>query len=204
MFRASSFSFVFMARFSACSRRGLKSFFFTASVRRSVSAGSLSIASEKRFSVASSVVTMSSASSGQASLHLGSPPQKSQAMTTPVSGCSTIPPCGQAWMHQSQPLHCFSLTIRMPVFSAWISAFSGQALTHGASSQNLHARAKLNMGIMRMVRMRERSGFELVSFFSSVQAYSHMPHPVHLLGSTEMNFLSANFCCVMVPLASWF
>jgi hypothetical protein len=37
-----------------------------------------------------------------------------------------------------------------------------------------------------------------------VQAYSHIPHPVHLLGSTEMNFRSANFCCVMVPLASWF
>jgi hypothetical protein len=60
------------------------------------------------------------------------------------------------------------------------------------------------MGIMRTVRMRERSGFETVSLFSSVQAYSHIPHPVHLLGSTEMNFRSANFCCVMVPLASWF
>jgi hypothetical protein len=32
-----------------------------------------------------------------------------------------------------------------------------------------------------------------------VQAYSQMPQPVHLLGSTEMNFLSVNFCGVMVP-----
>jgi hypothetical protein len=35
-----------------------------------------------------------------------------------------------------------------------------------------------------------------------VQAYSHMPHPVHLLGSAETNFLSVNFCGAMGSYAS--
>ncbi len=90
----------------------------------------------------------------------------------------------------------------MPVFSDCVSAFSGQAFTHAASSQNLHANAKLNMGIMRTVRIRDLNGLDTASFFSSVQAYSQIPQPVHLLGSTETNFLSVNFCCVMVPYAS--
>jgi hypothetical protein len=29
--------------------------------------------------------------------------------------------------------------------------------------------------------------------FSRAQAYSHIPQPVHLLGSTETNFLDGNF-----------
>jgi hypothetical protein len=69
-------------------------------------------------------------------------------------------------MHQSQPLHFFSLTIMMPVCSDWDRAFSGQAVTHLASSQNLQARAKLNMGVMRTTRIRERMGFKLFSSFS--------------------------------------
>ena len=104
-----------------------------------------------------------------------------------------IPPCGHAWTHQSQPLHCFSLTMSMPVFSDWTRAFSGQAFTHWASSQNLQARAKLNNGVMRMTRILERMGFQVFSPFSSAQAYSQIPQPVHLLGSTETNFLWVNF-----------
>src|SRR3990170_2317323 len=192
LLRASSFSVTFRARFSASASRGFQSFFFTASVSRSVSAGSFSMASLNRFSAASSLVTMSRASSGQASMHFGSPLQRSQAIATPVSGWRTIPPCGQAWMHQSQPLHFFSLTIKMPVFSCCASAFSGQALTHGASSQNLHANAKLNRGVMRIMRILDLKGFAF-SPFSSVQAYSQMLQPLHLPGSTETNFLSVNF-----------
>ena len=81
----------------------------------------------------------------------------------------------------------------MPVFSDWDRAFSGQAVTHWASSQNLQARAKLNRGVMLMTRIRERMGFMMFSPFSRVQAYSQIPQPVHLLGSTETNFLDSNF-----------
>ena len=48
------------------------------------------------------------------------------------------------------------------------------------------------MGIMRTTRIRERNGFMLFSF-SRAQTYSHIPQPVHLLGSTETNFLDGNF-----------
>jgi hypothetical protein len=72
-------------------------------------------------------------------------------------------------------------------------AFSGQAVTHLASSQNRQASAKLNIGVMRTTRILDLMGFQMFSPFSSVQAYSQMPHPVHLLGSTEMNFLDWNF-----------
>ena len=198
LFKASSFSVTFKARFSASASMGFQSFFFTASIMRSVSDGSLSMASVNRFSAASSLVTISRASSGHVSMHLGSPLQKSHAITIPVSGWRTIPPCGHAWMHQSQPLHFFSLIIRMPVFSDWTRAFSGQALTHWASSQNRHVSAKLNIGIMRTLRILDLNGLA-ISPFSSVQAYSHIPQPVHLLGSTETNFLSVNFGCCIFP-----
>jgi hypothetical protein len=36
-------------------------------------------------------------------------------------------------------------------------------------------------------------GFQTFSPFSMVQAYSQIPQPVHLLGSTETNFLDSNF-----------
>ena len=81
----------------------------------------------------------------------------------------------------------------MPVCSDWDNAFSGHAVTHLASSQNLQARAKLNRGVIRTTRMRDRIGFTIVSSFSRTQAYSHIPQPVHLLGSTETNFLDGNF-----------
>jgi len=103
-----------------------------------------------------------------------------------------MPPCGQACMHQSQPLHFFSLTMIMPVCSYCDRAFSGHAVTHLASSQNLQARAKLNIGVMRTTRIRERIGFMVSFSFSRAQAYSHIPQPVHLLGSTETNFLDGN------------
>ena len=104
-----------------------------------------------------------------------------------------IPPCGQAWTHQSQPLHCFSLTMSMPVFSDWTRAFSGQAFTHGASSQALQASAKLNSGVMRITRILEHKRHPPGPSFSVTHAYSQIPQPVHLLGSTETNFLDSNF-----------
>jgi hypothetical protein len=81
----------------------------------------------------------------------------------------------------------------MPVCSDWDRAFSGHAVTHLASSQNLQARAKLKQGVMRTTRIRERIGLILFSSFSRAQAYSQIPQPVHLLGSTETNFLDGNF-----------
>jgi hypothetical protein len=45
---------------------------------------------------------------------------------------------------------------------------------------------------MRTTRIRERMGFHTISPFSSVHAYSQIPQPVHLLGSTETNFLCSN------------
>ena len=115
-----------------------------------------------------------------------------------------IPPCGQACTHQSQPLHFFSLTIITPVSSHWDSAFSGHAVTHLGSSQNLQARAKLNMGVMRTTRIRERMGFRVFSSFSRAQAYSQIPQPVHLLGSTETNFLEGNFDAGIIVYQSLF
>lgn len=85
MFSASSFSVTFMALFSASSKRGFHSFFLTVFVKRSVSAGSFSKVSLNLLSAASSVQTRSSASSGQNSMHFGSPSQRSQAMALPVS-----------------------------------------------------------------------------------------------------------------------
>ena len=61
-----------------------------------------------------------------------------------------------------------------------------------ASSQNLQERAKLKMGVIRTTRIREHKGLTLFSF-SRAQAYSHIPQPVHLLESTETNFLDGNF-----------
>ena len=168
---------------------GFQSRFLTWVVNCSVCAGSFSSASLKSLSAASSESTMDNASSGQDSIHLGSPWQRSQAMALPVSVWMVIPPCSQACTHQSQPLHRLSSTMSRPVLSAWLRAFSGHALTHLASLQARHERAKLNMGVMRTTRMRERMGFQMASPFSSVHEYSQIPQPVHLLGSTETNFL---------------
>jgi hypothetical protein len=81
----------------------------------------------------------------------------------------------------------------MPVFSDWTKASSGQAVTHLASSQKRQARAKLKSGVMRTTRILDLMGFQKASPFSSVHAYSQIPQPVHLLGSTETNFLDSNF-----------
>lgn len=78
------------------------------------------------------------------------------------------------------------------MFSDCTRAFSGQAFTHGASSQARQARAKLKRGVMRITRILEHRGFPRVSSFSVAQAYSQIPQPVHLPGSTETNFLDSN------------
>ena len=178
----------FSERFSAAARRGFQSLFLTIIVNCSVAAGSLSSASLNSFSAASSESTISSASSGHASLHLGSPWQRSHAMALPVSVWMVIPPCSQACTHQSQPVHFLSSIISNPL-SDCKRAFSGHAFTHLAS---LHARqesAKFMSGVMRTTRILERIGFQKASPFSIVQAYSQIPQPVHLLGSTATNFL---------------
>ena len=86
----------FIDLFSASASSGFQSLFLTVLVKRSVSAGSFSIASLNLFSASSSVLTVSRASSGQNSTHLGSPSQRSQAMAMPLSGWSVMPPCEQA------------------------------------------------------------------------------------------------------------
>jgi len=75
------------------------------------------------------------------------------------------------------------------VFSACVIAFSGHAFTHLASLHARHARAKLRSGVMRITRILDLMGFQMASPFSSVQAYSQIPQPVHLPGSTNTNFL---------------
>jgi hypothetical protein len=70
-----------------------------------------------------------------------------------------------------------------------VIARSGHDFTHAASTQPRQVRAKLKTGAMRTTRIRERIGFQFPSPFSTVQAYSQIPHPMHLLGSTDMNFL---------------
>ena len=105
----------FAERCSADAISGFQSFFLTVAVNCSVCAGSFSRASLKRLSAASSDSTMSSASSGHAWMHLGSPSQRLHAMALPVSALMAMPPCGQACTHQSQPLHFFSSMISKPV-----------------------------------------------------------------------------------------
>lgn len=189
LLRASSFSETFSDRFSASAKIGFQSLFLTIVVMRSVASGNFATVSLMRFSASSSVATSSKASSGQNSTHCGSPSHRSQVTAKPVSEWIAIPPCGHACTHQSQPLHFLSLTIMMPVSSCCDSAFSGQAVTHLASSQNLHAKAKLNKGFIRTTRIRERKGFQSSSPFSWLHVYSQIPQPVHLEGSTETNFL---------------
>jgi hypothetical protein len=74
-----------------------------------------------------------------------------------------------------------------PVFSAWVMAFSVHAFAHGASLQNRQLIVVLSMDVRRITRILDFRGSQR-SFFSCVQAYSQMPQPVHLLGSTDTNF----------------
>lgn len=189
LFKASSFSVIFSDRFSAAAKRGFQSLFLTAVVNCSVCAGSFFSASLKRFSAASSESTISKASSGHASTHFGSPSQRLHAMAFPVPEWMVIPPCSQACTHQSQPLHLLSSMISKPVLSDCESARSGHAFTHLASLHPRQVNAKLKTGAIWTTRILERIGFQLPSSFSTVQAYSQIPQPMHLPGSTETNFL---------------
>jgi len=86
LFNSSSFSVTFIDLSSASASSGFQSLFLTVLVKRSISVGSFSKAPLNRSSASVSVDTISRASSGQNSTHLGSPSQKSQAMAMPVSG----------------------------------------------------------------------------------------------------------------------
>ena len=86
LFNASSFSLTLTDLSSASASSGFQSLLFTVLVKRSISVGSFSRASLKRFSASSSVHTSSNASSGQDSTHFGSPLQRSHATAMPVSG----------------------------------------------------------------------------------------------------------------------
>jgi hypothetical protein len=190
---------IFSERFSAEAKSGFQSLFLMVVVSFSVCAGSVSSASLKRLSAASSDSTISSASSGQDSMHLGSPWHRSHAMAFPVSALMVIPPWSQACTHQSQPLHLESSIINKFVFSDCEIALSGHAFTHLASSHARHERAKLKTGAIRTTRILERMGFQMPSPFSTVQANSHIPHPMHLLGSTETNFLGCFLADIWLP-----
>ena len=88
--------------------------------------------------------------------------------------------------------------ISKPVLSDWLRARSGHALTHLASLHPRQVSAKLKTGAIRTTRILERIGFQLPSPFSTVQAYSHTPQPMHLPGSTEMNFLGCFWADIIV------
>ena len=168
-------------------------FFLTRLLSLSISEGIFSSAAVHVFSAVPSSDTSCRASSGQESMHFGSPPHRSQAMAMRFSGSRAMPPYGQAWMHQSQAEHFFSSTFMMP-FSDCTSASSGQALMHGASLQNLQVTAALSKGVMRMTRILEPNGVQC-SHFSEAQTYSQMPQPVHLKGSTETNLREVDLAC---------
>jgi hypothetical protein len=69
-------------------------------------------------------------------------------------------------------------------------ARSGHAFTHRASWHPRQVNAKLKTGAIRTTRILLRTGFQLfTSPFSEEQAYSQIPQPIHLLGSTATNFL---------------
>ena len=180
---------IFSDRFSAIAKSGFQSLFLIVAVNFSVCAPRFARASLKRFSAASSDSTISKASSGHDSTHFGSPSQRSHAMAFPVSEWMVIPPCSQACTHQSQPLHLSSSIISKPVLADCESARSGHAFTHLASWHPRQVKAKLKTGAMRTTLILDLRGFHMPSPFSTVQAYSQIPHPMHLPGSTETNFL---------------
>ena len=117
LFSFSSVVETFSDRFSAAAKSGFQSLFFAIVAQLFTLRGSCASASLKRLSASSSDSTISKASSGHASLHLGSPWHRSHAMAFPDSGFIVIPPCSQAWTHQSQPLHALSSIISKPVSS---------------------------------------------------------------------------------------
>jgi hypothetical protein len=104
-------------------------------------------------------------------------------------GCRFMAPNVQELTHQPQPLQAFSSTRMMPVLSSADKAFLGQAETHGGSSQCLHVRAKLAVGLIRIIRMRLFEGLKVFSF-AILQAYSQTWQPTHFCISAVTNFLS--------------
>jgi len=46
-------------------------------------------------------------------------------------------------------------------------------------------------------------GFPVAQSFSVAQAYSQIPQPVHLLGSTETNFFDSNFAVDIVVISAF-
>ncbi len=117
--------------------------------------------------------------SGHAGMHWGSPPHMSQTWALWFVGLSVIAPYLQASMHQSQPLHFCSSTLRAPVSLFWVSASSGHAGMHGASLQALQATAVLNVCSILIERIRDLRGLKTFCF-SNEHAYSHMSQPTHL------------------------
>jgi hypothetical protein len=95
-----------------------------------------------------------------------------QVNATCLVGCRFMAPKVQELTHQPQPLQAFSSTRIMPVFSSVFNAFRGQAPTHGGSSQCLQVKAKLTIGLIRIVRMRDFEGLKVFSL-AMLHAYSH-------------------------------
>jgi len=116
--------------------------------------------------------------------------------TTFLCGCMFIAPNWHALMHHPQPLHAFSSTRMIPVFSSCDSASLGHAATHAGSSQCLHVIAKFTSGPMRMARMRDLVGLKVFSF-TMLQAYSQTQQPMHFSGSAVTNFLSCGRTILM-------
>jgi len=203
LFKASSFSVIIVDLFSAIAKKGFQSLSLMLVVIFSICCDSVVRASLKRFSASSSDSTIANASSGQDCRHFGSPWHRSHAIAFPVSACMVIPPWSHACTHQSQPLHLFWSIISSPVSSDWERARSGQAFTHFASSHPLQESAKLSTGAILTTLILERIGFQVDSPFSTVQAYSQIPHPMHLPGSTEINFLCWVFADIALPNLLW-
>lgn len=84
LFNLSSFSVIFIVRFSEAASIGFQSLFLTAWFNWSICSGSFCSASLKRFSAASSESTVSRASSGHISTHWGLSSQRLHAMAFPV------------------------------------------------------------------------------------------------------------------------
>jgi hypothetical protein len=82
-------------------------------------------------------------------------------------------------------------------------AFSVQAFAHGASLQNRQLIVVLSMDVRRITRILDFRGSKR-SFSSCVHAYSQMPQPVHLLGSTDTNFRESSLAvCIVVTVCEW-
>src|SRR5208283_5819299 len=98
-------------------------------------------------------------------------------------------PNWHALMHQPQPLHAFSSTRIIPLFSSCERASLGQAATHAGSSQCLQVTAMFIRGPIRIARMRDLVGLNVFSL-TMLQAYSQTQQPMHFSGSAVTNFLS--------------